>query len=212
MDWDKICSGIFLKCTSVPILEQNFKFFHRTYYTAVSFQKMFPDTSNLCYKCNIHKGTFIHLFWSCDHIQTFWKGVPSVIQDVIGRQFSLTPSFYLLNHAPANFLVSAHTDTKPLMIILLFLAKKCILLRWSTPQVPTINMWISLISDLIPLEKLTHDLNHRSDRFGRIWEPLHSFLQRLWPFAYPWKIRTVCPFIYFIPCMCFSLTCLLCFF
>lgn len=176
VDWVKICSGIFPKCTSVSIHEQNFKFFRRTYYSPVRLQKMFPETSNLCYKCNTHRGTFIHLFWSCDHIQTFWKGVHSVIQEVIGKQFSLTPSFYLLNHSSANFL---DTDTKSLMIILLFLAKKCILLRWSTPQVPTVDMWISQISALIPLEKLTHDLNHRSDKFRRIWEPLHSFLRRL---------------------------------
>lgn len=52
------------------------------------------------------------------------------------EQFLLTPSFYLLNHAP-------------------------ILLRWSTPQIPTVDM-ISQISALIPLEKLTHVLNHKS--------------------------------------------------
>ena len=38
------------------------------------------------------------------------------------------------------------------------------------------DMRISQISALIPLEKLTHDLNHKSDTFWRIWEPLHSFL------------------------------------
>ena len=177
VDWDKICSGIFPKCTSISIHEQNFKCFHRTYYTPVRLQNMFPDTSNLCYKCKTHKGTFIHVFWSCDHIQTFWKGVHSVIQEVTGKQLLLTPSFFLLNHdGPDN---SLDTDTKSLLIILLFLAKKCILLRWSTPQVPTVDMWTSQISALIPLEKLTHDLNHTSDKFRRIWEPLHSFLQKL---------------------------------
>lgn len=33
VDWDKICSGIFPKCTSISIHEQNFKFFRSTYYT-----------------------------------------------------------------------------------------------------------------------------------------------------------------------------------
>lgn len=195
--------GFFPKCTSVSIHEQNFKFFHRTFYTPVRLQRMFPNTSNLCSKCNVHKGTF------CFGPVTFWKGVHSVIQEVIGNQFLLTSSFYLLNNAPANFL---DTDTKHWMIILLFLAKKCILLRWSTPQVPAVDMWISQISTLIPLENLTYDPNHRLGRFRRIWEPLHSFLHRLWPFAYPWKTRTVCLFIYFISCMCSSLICLLCFF
>jgi len=43
------------------------------------------------------------------------------------------------------------TDTESLLMILLFLAKKCML---STPQVQTVDMWISQISALIPLEKL----------------------------------------------------------
>lgn len=42
---------------------------------------------------------------------------------------------------------------------------KQLYVRWSTPQVPTVNMWILQISVLIPLEKLTHDLNHKSDTF-----------------------------------------------
>ena len=175
IDWDKICSGVFPKCTSISIHEQNFKFFFRTYYTPVRLQRMFPDTSNLCYKCKIHKGTLIHLFWSCDRIQTFWKGVHSVIQEVTGKIFLLTSSLCLLSHTLDNLF---DADTKSLLIILLFLAKKCILLRWSTPQVPTVDMWLSQISALFPIEKLTHDLNHKSVKFWRIWEPVHSFLQK----------------------------------
>lgn len=72
VDWDKICSGVFPKCTSISIHEQNFTFFHQTYYTPVRLQRLFPNTSNLCFKCNIHKDTCIHLFWSCDRIQTLW--------------------------------------------------------------------------------------------------------------------------------------------
>lgn len=157
-------------------MNKTLNFFYRTYYTPVRLKRIFPDTSNLCYKCKIHKGTFIHLFWSCDRIQTFWRGVHSVIQEVTGKQFLLSPSFCLLNHTQDNFF---DKDTKSLLIILLFLATKCILLRWSTPQVPTVDMWISQLSALIPLEKLTHDLNHKSNRFWRIWKLLHSFLQKL---------------------------------
>lgn len=71
LDWDNL-SETFPKCTSVSIHEQNFKFFHRTYYTAVRLQKMFPDTSHICYKCNTHKGTFNCLSLICfGHVTTF---------------------------------------------------------------------------------------------------------------------------------------------
>lgn len=81
----------------------------------------------------------------------------------------------------------------------MFLVKqKCILLRWPTRQVPTFNMWIFQICVPIVLDKLTHYLNHGSDRFRRLWEPTHSYLRRLWPIVYPRGIGVVCPFIYFI--------------
>lgn len=113
VNWDKICSQVFPKSISIQ---------ERTLKLVMLLCWMFP--SNLCYKCSLHKGTVIHLFWSCDCIQTFWKGVHSVIQEVTGKQFLLTPSFSLLNHAPDNF---SDTDSKSLLIILLLLAKQCIL-------------------------------------------------------------------------------------
>lgn len=66
---------------------------------------------------------FIHLVWSCDRIQTFWKEVQSVIQEVTGQQFTLSSSFYLktLNQTSENLF---DTDTKSLRMILLFLATK----------------------------------------------------------------------------------------
>uniref|UniRef100_A0A3Q3H395 Reverse transcriptase domain-containing protein n=2 Tax=Kryptolebias marmoratus TaxID=37003 RepID=A0A3Q3H395_KRYMA len=175
-DWEEICIGIFPSCTSISIHEQNFKFFYRTYYTPVRLRRMFPDTSDLCCKCKTHRGTFIHLFWSCNRIQVFWKAVHLMIQEIFGKRFPLTPSFCLFNHT-SEILYNA--DTKHLLVTLLFLAKKCILLRWLAPQAPTVDMWISQISDIVLVEKLTHDLHQRSDRFWGIWDPIQSFLQRL---------------------------------
>lgn len=87
-------------------------------------------------KYKMHRGTFIHLLWSGDHIQTFWKEDHSVIQEIRGEQFTLTSSFYLLNLTPDS-LFDAHA--KSLVIVLLFLAKKCILLQWSALQVPKLT-------------------------------------------------------------------------
>jgi len=172
-NWTRICDGIFPKCTSISIHEQNFKFFHRIYFTPVRLHKMFPGCSDLCFKCKTCKGTLFHVFWSRVLIQPFWKGVHSAIQEITGKHFILSPSLFLLNDIPIDLLDS---DFKPLITTLIFLAKKCILLKWSTPQVPTISMWISQLSAFLPLEKLTYDLNHKQDEFRRLWEPLQSFL------------------------------------
>lgn len=81
---------------------------------------------------------------------------------------------------------------------------KCILLLWSTPQVPTVDMWISQISAHIPLEKLSHDLNHKSGGSGNQCTP--SYRNSYSFTIYPWKMRADCSVIY---CLCYSFTCLL---
>lgn len=63
---------------------------------------MFPNSSNLCYKCKKHKSMF--LFWSGDCIQTFWKETNSVIQKVTVKRFTASSSFYLFNHTSSQIL------------------------------------------------------------------------------------------------------------
>lgn len=58
-DWIKIYNGIFPKCS-------------KTYFIPIHLQKKFPNCSSLCYKCKTHKGTSIHVLWSCDRTQTCW--------------------------------------------------------------------------------------------------------------------------------------------
>ncbi len=57
-------------------------------------------------------------------------------------------------------------------------------------QVPTLGMWTPQISALLPLEKLNHDLNHKSDAFWRLWKASRSLLQKLW-LTWPWKAMAV---------------------
>lgn len=134
-------------------------------------QRIFSNSPTLCYKCKTHKGA--SLFWSCDCIQTFWKGVHSVIQEITGKQFALSPSFCLLNHTPGSHFTYRYQLSVDDPSIA---GKKNV----SHCDDPTVDMWISQISALFLLEKLTHDLNHKPDKLWRLWKPLHSFLQKLW--------------------------------
>lgn len=119
VDLDKICSGIFPKCTSISIHKQKFKFFQRTYYTPIRLQRMFPDTSYLCYKCNTYKGVFgvlgVTTFRLSGRVFTLWF------------RKSLVKSFYwlvLFTYSTMLQTIFLYTETKSLVIILLFLAKE----------------------------------------------------------------------------------------
>lgn len=64
-------------------------------------------------------------------------------------------------------------DSEHLFNTLVYLAKKCIQL-WSTPEVPSVIMWLSQASAILPLEKLTFHLYQKSVTFWKIQSPLLS--------------------------------------
>jgi len=101
-DWTVVCENVYPKCTSLGIHELNFKFFNRIfnriYLTPMRIKKMFTNATGLCFKCNKDKGTFMHCFWHCDIILSYWKKVHSVMEDLLGLHFDMTPALYLLNY------------------------------------------------------------------------------------------------------------------
>ncbi len=173
-EWLSVCSNIFPKSASISVCEQNYKFIHWTYLTPVRLHRIFPNCSQLCFKCKVDNGTVMHVFWDCDKIKMYWKEIHKIIQIIIGKTFVLSPKVYLLN---CTMELCLDCDKESVLNFCIYLAKKCILLLWSTARVPSINMWLSQATTLLPLEKLTYDLHQRSEVFCHIWSSLWNFLE-----------------------------------
>uniref|UniRef100_A0AAR2KTQ2 Reverse transcriptase domain-containing protein n=1 Tax=Pygocentrus nattereri TaxID=42514 RepID=A0AAR2KTQ2_PYGNA len=174
--WNNMHKKIFPSCTSINIQEQNFKFFFRSYLTPSRLYKMCKNPSPLCPKCNSDTGTFMHMFWECTKIQVFWKDVHQVIQKMLEKHFHMSPCLYLLAHDPNGVL---NGNQSYLMGSLSYLAKKCILLLWITPTVPTVKMWLTQLLNVFPLEKLTFEMHNRQQKFSEIWSPVWKVLEDL---------------------------------
>ena len=121
VDWCNICKNLFPKCTSSGVHELNFKFKNRIYFTPVRLQNMFPDRSNLCFKCKTEKGTFFHAFWQCKKIGIFWDRVHITVENIFQTQFQKSPALYLLGIGAEHIF---DTDGKFLFLMFSFLAKK----------------------------------------------------------------------------------------
>lgn len=131
----KICNRVFPNCTSISVNKQNFKLLHRIYFTPVRLQKMFPNSLNLCYKCKIHKGIFFHVFWSCVTFRYFGKGFILgfkilVVNSTLSFSFPAKPYTWQLFWN--IYQISVHNSLNS--------CKKSILLRWSAPQVPMVDV------------------------------------------------------------------------
>ena len=50
------------------------------------------------------------------------------------------------------------------------IARKAIMTKWVGDDAPTTQLWKSLISNAVTLEKLRYAINEKAHLFSRIWE------------------------------------------
>lgn len=55
--------------------ETNYKIISRWYRTLVVLHKLYPTTSDQCWRCQSNKGTLLHIFWTCPKLTHFWQTV-----------------------------------------------------------------------------------------------------------------------------------------
>lgn len=82
-------------CTKIQ--ETNFKIVTRWDNTPAKLQKIYPSSSDRCWRCQEDRGTILHVFWACPKLQQFWKTIQQVAQNVTGRLIPNDPAFFLLH-------------------------------------------------------------------------------------------------------------------
>lgn len=114
----------------------------------------------------MEQGTFLHVVWACPKIREFWTEVVSVINSVASVVVPLDPTVLLLG---VSDLVTKNTHTKLFIFYAAYYARKAILLKWKTPDPPTLAQWRSMIDAVLPLYKLTYMTRKCPKKFDKIW-------------------------------------------
>lgn len=153
--------------------ETQFRLLHRLQITPQFRHKLDNSKSELCTKCNVEVGSFIHCVWTCRHIDKYWQDVEKrlhLIFDIKPKKDSLCLLFGLAD----TQLKSAYS--KRLFSILTFCARKNILLKWIDCKSPTIAGWHKVIFDMLPMEYLTYRSRGMTQVFYRIWSPFLTYI------------------------------------
>lgn len=87
-DWVEIWECSFLQLISARERLIQFKIIHRIYLAPVRFHMIYASVPD-CSRCAAASADFIHIFWRCPHIQTFWMAIASSIIAVTTVQVSL---------------------------------------------------------------------------------------------------------------------------
>lgn len=59
---------------------------------------------------------------------------------------------------------------RTLLGLLLYYARKAILLKWKSPSAPTLDYWKHLVNTAIPLYKYTYESRVCPRKFSKVWD------------------------------------------
>ncbi|XP_077334709.1 phytanoyl-CoA dioxygenase domain-containing protein 1 isoform X2 [Lithobates pipiens] len=164
--WSNIWS--FTKSSSINILasESSYKVLTRWYLVPARIAKFSTDNTGLCFRGCPEKGTYIHTWWHCSIVQSFWKKIFLIITKFFDRPIFPDPIIALLNLKPA-FL---NQKQFKLVLTLLIAAKQTIANAWKTDVVNIAETKRRMIQSFIHAKMDAIDKNQMT-KFDIIWKP-----------------------------------------
>lgn len=125
---------------------------HRMYLTPLRLSKIYPNSSSKCHRCKTCTGSVIHVFCECRKLKHFWKEVHDLAVKVLKIPSDISPVQYL-------FGMELKRKLDPMSAkrigIILYIAKKCILLNWNQQRLPTFNLFKQILNDTMQLQQRT---------------------------------------------------------
>lgn len=131
-DWDDMWQQLFKNPVSTRDRLFKFKFLHRIYYTPARLSNIYPTSSAECWHCIYSPANAAHIFWKCQQIQDFWSEVTFCITELLAVPIPMSVRVCLLGLVEEVVPPKAH---RTLLNILLFYARKAILLHWKKQSV-----------------------------------------------------------------------------
>lgn len=157
-------------CTKTQ--ELNYKILTRWYYTPVRLHKIFPSSSDRCWRCHSAKRTLLHIFWSCPLLQHFWTTVRMISQKFTDYPMNDNPAFILLHVSS----IPPKKYKKSIIRHLLNAAKSCIPLLWKKTLPPTVGMWLRRVVEIRRLEDLVLTAQNKQEQHLNTWMHWNIFI------------------------------------
>lgn len=128
--------------------------------------RIYPGRNPQCPRCLTHPGTYMHMFWSCPMLSSFWAEIFDQLNVRLELNVPMTPELALLG---------VHDDdqrshhSKLLISYLLFYAKKEILCKWTSSVPPDVATWENKVNAALPMYKLTYINRGCPWKFDKVW-------------------------------------------
>lgn len=154
--------------------EGGYKILTRWYRTPTALHWIFPQVSDVCWRCQESEGTMIHIFWECQMLREFWKMVEETVETTTGVSLGENPAAFLLHDIP----LSNDKYKNLLLKHLLTAAKACIPVFWKSNVSPTRLQWMARVSEIQQMEDLTMLLKEQEKKYWKIWNPYFQYREQ----------------------------------
>lgn len=129
------------------------KLLHRIYYTPAKLSRIYPGASAECWHSSHSPTNFGQIFWHCPVVQEYWSAIVRCITEITSLAMPMTVANCLLG------LVESLVPTRAqrtLFSLLLFYARKALILYWKKPMTTLLSYWKGLLNKVIPFYKATY--------------------------------------------------------
>lgn len=134
-----------------------YKIIHRYYYTPTRLNRIKLIQDELCWKCKVERGTYLHALWGCPLVFPLWKKVLEVIGIWLECILPISPRLCLLGDRTKvqNLNKFKFRILKAALLTCAHLILRC----WKEPQTPTMEMWKTQMMETAAYEKMLIRLN-----------------------------------------------------
>lgn len=134
--------------------------------------RIYPSTSDLCWRGCGQRGSFLHVWWDCPLIRPFWEEIKRNVKAILEIDLPLVPVHFLF-HLPTILMAKYKKSALP---HLLNAEKRLIQIHWKGTYVPNHGDWVRRVTDIMEAEQWIATCRNRRDHFEAVWEPWKTYI------------------------------------
>lgn len=149
----------------------------RVHLTGARLAKIFPNIDPSCPRCKGQPADYMHMFWSCPNLGTFWVNIFDAYSRIFQTDIAPNPICALFGFTPETNLIKGKA-----YVIIAFtslIARRLILLSWKDQAPPNFARWIRDTMQFLKLEKIRYTLKGSLQNFRKIWTPFLEYYDSL---------------------------------
>lgn len=149
----------------------------RAHLTKARLAKMFPNVDSSCPRCKGQPADYIHMFWSCPKLNTFWANIFNAYSKMFQKDVVPNPICALFGCTPE--IRGLKGKAGAVIAFTSLIARRQILLSWKKESPPTFSRWIRDIMHFLTLERIRYTLKGSLQKFERTWTPFLEYYKSL---------------------------------